>query len=120
MNHKSKEFRTLKATWYKKLAASGFHDAEQPDENLKLWASYFSIRYKGGRFEAKQQYFILASQFLHDYAFESEHDRVIWEMHAAGFSTQEISKSLGPDGKNSSKSYVSATIRRIRKEMISK
>lgn len=89
------EFKRLKSEWDQKLKDSGFEDAEQPDERLKLWSSqFFRVRQNPVLDNAKEEYYRLAGHFLHDYPFQSELDRAVWSQHAEGVSTRDIADKL--------------------------
>lgn len=110
------EFKKLQAAWDKKLARSGFQDAEQRDGNLTRWHSYdFCHRYAADKFRAIQEYYEGAGRFLHDYSFKSELDRNIWELHSEGHGIREIVIRLR--SKKVSKWKVHQTIKQLAKEM---
>lgn len=90
---RSKDFKKLKAQWDKKLAASGFEDAEYANGVLKLFhVEYFSDprRHSDELIKGKQNYFRLAGQFLYSHEFETTTDKLIWQLHADGQSVREI------------------------------
>lgn len=94
--YNTKEFLELNAKWSKKLEKSGFEDIEYPNGTLKLWTSYFfKTRYKENVYEAKEEYYRLANQFLHDYKFKTALDKKIWKYHASGMSQRLIDKKIG-------------------------
>lgn len=87
----NKEYQKLKKLWYKKLAKSGFRDVEQDEDNLKLWSSRFArVPVLLGR----QDYYIMATNFLTDYEFQSKIDEAIWAYHTEGISYRNIAKLL--------------------------
>ena len=91
MNPNSKEYKKLQATWYKKLAKSGFEDAEQLDGNLKEWHSYryvLDVHPGVASQDSRAEYYRLAGHFLHSHAFENLHERQIWELHCEGKSVK--------------------------------
>ena len=119
MDKNSKEFKELKAKWYKKLEEKGFNDIEQDEEHLKAWHShYFRERYSPSRFEAKQEYYRAASKFFHDYKFENPTDKSIWRLHVEGLSSRDIAAYRQ---KNCVRPWsfpaVAAIIKRLSKEM---
>lgn len=94
----SSEYKKIRAVWYSKLKAEGFDDIEQDEDNLKVWSSDKFGRNKGmiqnGGFEAKAEYFRLATMFCAEYEFETELDRIIWTYHAEGLNNADITKLL--------------------------
>jgi nucleoside-specific outer membrane channel protein Tsx len=87
----SKEFLKLQAQWYKKAAKSEYLDIEQDEDNLKIWDGHrIKAKYTPETFQAKQEYYIMAGQFLYNHEFKSTLDRKIWEMHAEGLTAPEI------------------------------
>ncbi len=93
---KPKDFKSLQEKWYKKLEKSGFKDAEDSQENLHTWSYIFSRNCDKHKelMLAKQTYYRMATNFLNDYNFESNLDKVIWEYHANGISVRDIAKLL--------------------------
>ena len=91
---KTKEFKTLKNSWYSKLKKSGFNDIEQDENLLKVWDNkHFLVRY-GDSFKAKEEYFRIAGQFLYEYEFENKLEKHIWTKHIEGLSVHDIAKFL--------------------------
>lgn len=99
--YQTSEFKKLNAKWSKKLEKSGFEDIEQPadfksgapDGNLKKWsASFFSnpSRFDAAKYEAKEEYYRLAGQFLHEHRFSHRDEKALWEMHSEGLSIDSI------------------------------
>ncbi len=115
----SPEFRRLQARWYEKLAASGFEDIEEPNdpqEKLKRWDSFwFATRRSVERNEAQAHYFLQATHALHNYRFERQLDKDVWQRHCDGAFPREIAAELG-----CSKSLVHNIITRIRKDIFGK
>jgi hypothetical protein len=88
-------FKKLQAAWYKKLAKEDFPEAEQPDGNLKEWTSTLAkARYRPVYWEAKEEYYRLAGQFLYEHPFKSKLEECIWELHAEGISVTNITSIL--------------------------
>jgi hypothetical protein len=117
----SPEFKELQDLWYKKLADSGFEDIEQPDGNLKFWAShYFRVKYNATKEEGKQEYYRLAGQFLYDHKFKNKLERRIWELHSIGTPAPLIQEKLMGTRrkKHIGMTRIHNTIRRLAKEMI--
>jgi hypothetical protein len=98
MDRNSKEFKELKAKWDKKLEKSGLENIEQEDGNLKNWSSrVFSSSRSGINVEDRieyyksvEGYYRTAGQFLHEYKFKSNKEKLIWELHCEGLSVREI------------------------------
>jgi hypothetical protein len=89
------DFEKLRETWYKKLKESGFEDAENDDYNLKIWSSRFSIRHADASlWQAKEEYYRYAEQFLNEHKFTNSLDKNIWMYHANGVSVRDISDIL--------------------------
>lgn len=98
----SREFKKLNKKWQKKLKDSGFNDLEEMGTNgtirLKSWANSIFARSKhhnSTQREATTEYYRLAGLFLHDYEFEDEEDKLIWELHSQGLSRHSIEKRCG-------------------------
>lgn len=122
-----KNLKTLTKTWYKKLKDSGFNDIEQENGLLKDYSNRFyrsqfkedsgdslenKIQSKTLINEAKEEYYRLAGQFLHEHNFNSLVDRHIWKSHSEGLSSRAISKNLRIiTGKTYNKDNVSAIIK---------
>ena len=86
---KTKEFITLQKEWYARLKEDGFIDTEyfnkktmEPFDYQVREGSKFKVSPE--EFEQKRHYYILASQFLHEYDFATELDKEIWRLHAEG------------------------------------
>lgn len=95
MRFDSPEFKKLQKIWNKKLTDSGFQDAEQPDGMLKEWSTRFRTHHADpSLYEAKEEYFRRAGQFLHSHAFEDKDSKRVWSMHAQGVSNRDIAKKL--------------------------
>lgn len=89
-------FRKLQRRWYQKANKPGvYEDIEQPDGNLKEWTSTLAkARYRPIYWEAKEEYYRLAGQFLYEHTFESKLERQIWELHSEGISITNITNIL--------------------------
>ncbi len=90
--------KALRDKWYRKLAKSGFVDAEDvnsPNEMLKRWhGSYFRDHMTPQEFKAKEAYFQNATWFLTVHKFISKDERKIWKLHAEGQNVVEIAKTM--------------------------
>lgn len=96
MNPQDKDFKKLKETWYKKLEKSGFEDLENDDGQLLNHVSSIPtrVRFNIDEFKAKEDYYRLAGQFLHDYTGFTSQTKKIWEMHQSGVSIRNIAKKI--------------------------
>lgn len=131
----SSKFNQLQAKWYKKLEKEGFKDIEQDENKLKRWDSHYFIaqytssgekktgtshtEFDTSRFTAKQEYYRLAGEFLHNYHFDSEVDRKIWELYAEGQTAMQIYETLKTSKKTKVyRDMVYKTIKRLSKIMV--
>lgn len=108
-----KQLQTLQKKWYRKLAKTGFVDAEANPETdnpyLKRWDSkwFADLRPspasgtmhlqeresdKNQYFFTKQEYFYKAQHFLTSHEFDNKLEKRIWELHVAGNSLSETSR----------------------------
>lgn len=95
MSYNSKEFKKLQAEWYKKLEDSGFEDIEPHENTLKSWSLEIGRKLNQERplvMQAKLDYYGMARSFLHDYHFNTETDKEIWERHSEGTGVFAIAK----------------------------
>lgn len=116
-----KQFDKLKAKWYKKLEKSGFVDIEQDEDHLKQWYSTrFKVVYDPVLFKAKEDYYRLARQFLHEHPFKSKYERLVWEYHSEGVGRREINNILKSKRFKTYTMKVQKTIEDLTKEMITK
>jgi hypothetical protein len=108
----AKTLKQLTKIWYKKLKDEGFKDIEQDELYLKRWSNEFvrpdanvknrsdynvrptTVRNKKNEFQDKQDYYYYATQFLNEYPFANNKERIIWEYHVNGISMRAISKLL--------------------------
>ena len=119
---KKDDFKKLKDKWYKKLKDSGFEDVEQDEERLKSWSSVFFIRHTVDEWQAKATYYQMATNFLEEYKFENEIERVIWSYHAHGMGVREIADTLRKAKIKSigaKKSNIWLVIKKLKKSMYS-
>lgn len=87
----------LKKEWYCFLKKTGFEDLEvgirllRPAEQLNLRIDFQSqVTY-----HAKRDYYQWAQECLTTCSFDSMVDRLIWQHHAEGYTTREISPIVG-------------------------
>lgn len=117
------ELSKLQDVWYAKLEKAGFDDIEQRDGNLKQWAcSAFGSRHSNKHlFNSKSKYYELAGQFLHENQFETEREKIIWELHSEGVGMTGIAQEIKRRRyKVKSRSSVHAIIQKLAKEMLTK
>lgn len=129
--------KKLQAQWYKRLAKEGFEDIEQDEDNLKRWDSMYFIsrhtnfkgRGAGGakdakfsaiQFESRQEYYQLAGAFLHEHEFETDKERLIWELHASGENLIDIYRTLKKMNKKVYLEGIDKTIKRLSEAMVKK
>ncbi len=125
MNPNSKEFKALQAEWDKKLADSGFEDAEK-DGYLKVWSRHIFGQQTDGSYyheklpyyKAKEKYFEMAVHFLNDHTFKDILDKFIWERHSEGGSMMEIVAELKTKDIHYSKSGIHKIVARLAKLML--
>lgn len=86
---KNEQYKKLEEYWYKKLEKDGFNDVESSEDHLKMWTSTM-LKKSTPTWRAKEHYYYMATQFLNDYKFESNRERIIWEYHANGISVRDI------------------------------
>lgn len=96
----SKDFRKLQAHWYARLKEDGFEDLEyfHPDGEAAdtLLDKHKIVRADRAPevMEHTAEFYRLCGLFLHDYAFESELDRNIWELFTEGTTYRAIASRL--------------------------
>lgn len=112
------EYEKLRAIWYKKLDKAGFKDIERDEDNLKSWTAT-KVNRSLHSWESKEAYYQMATNFLSDYTFASNTEKLIWEYHAEGISTRDIAKLLKNKVKTMvvSRTTMWATVRRLEKIM---
>lgn len=122
MSNKPKTLDELKAKWYKRLQKDGFKDIEKPDGSLKMDAHYNTMyNYRNPIiYDAKERYYQLASQFLHDHKFSSRLEKFIWEQHCEGVGIVNIVKEIKRKGLSTYKREVHETLQRLTKQMLSR
>jgi IS30 family transposase len=88
--NKDKQLKRQQKIWYAKLKKEGFKDIEYADGSLKGHAKKRSFVQQ----QATQEYYYLCYHFLHEYKFDSELERIIWEYHTNGLSARDIAVTL--------------------------
>lgn len=109
----------LRREWYKKLARSGFKDAEKMRrdgemELVEFHTHYISARYSVEAYLAKVSYFQMAGAFLWGHKWKSKREKNLWALHVDGVSNRKIAQKIGK-----SPSFVDQLIRRLSKLMLS-
>lgn len=92
--------RELRSEWYQYLEKTGFTDIESLsgqviDHKTQIDLAYRKDFHTQAQFEAKQNYYQWARGKLNDGRFNSERDKLIWEYHADGVSSRQISPRIG-------------------------
>lgn len=118
MPRQAKTLKELQDVWYAKLASKGFKDIEQPDQNLKVWSSHYSLQYDPDTYHAKARYYELAGQFLYDYKFKNKRQKLIWKMHSEGAFIVDIVTAITKLTGKGSKDGVVSVINTLAKEML--
>jgi hypothetical protein len=115
------DYEQLRNKWYKKLANEGFVDIEKNEEALK---DYTEGRKQSRNtalvnWEANAQYYQMAANFLHEYAFETSFDKTIWMYHSEGLANIAVSALLKKLYRNeyTGRGTVSRVILKLRKSM---
>lgn len=93
-HRKPENYPKLREVWYKKLAQSGFQDAEEDDFHLKQYSNRFAQPTAIRNWHAKSEYYSMAGQFLHTHKFASNLEKTIWEYHVNGIGVRDIAKLL--------------------------
>lgn len=118
MNHKDEYFLELQKQWYKKLKDTGFEDIEQDEEKLKNRTALQNLsKYEPITAAAKEEYYRLAGQFLYEYEFSNDRERVIWELHSDGNSIEKIVLNMNVRGYKVYKRLVHETLQRLAEEL---
>jgi hypothetical protein len=96
MNKRKKtNFEKLQDKWYKKLEKTGFKDIEYADMSVKSARVSRSLNWSDPTLrQSVLEYYLMAYNFLIDYKFESEVDKIIWEYYAEGLSIRDIVQIL--------------------------
>ncbi len=92
---KPRTYEEERKIWYKKLSKS-FQDIEKDEFNFKTGLN--SSRFKNSNtlrdYHAKSEYYSMAGQFLNNFKFSSNLERIIWEYHSNAVSCRNIAKIL--------------------------
>lgn len=87
---KKTDFEKLKDLWYEKLRKTGWKDIEQDEDNLKRWETSSNKHRRPGLWESTEAYYQMATNFLNDYTFSDNVEKIIWEYHSEGISIRDI------------------------------
>lgn len=121
MKHRRQKnsYEKLRDEWYKKAADTGFKDIEDVNnDTLKTWSTKLFQNHHGESWEAKRAYYQMAENFLEDYKFDTELEKVVWTYHASGISYRDIAKILAKAGnKIKSKSPIYYIIKKLKNSM---
>ena len=115
----TKDYKTLKKEWYKKLKDSGFTDIEYEGGHIKA-PVFRSSRAKTltlAKIEAIQAYYLMATHFLNDHNFATETDRIVWLYHSEGLSIRKIYDTLKKANQKVGNNRIRDIIKRLRTEM---
>jgi hypothetical protein len=96
---KSKELIKQQKIWYKKLKEDGFKDIEVFNSEMEPYpltkgdvhAFACGVENKVNT-EETEEFFRLAGHFLHEYSFETQEDKDMWEHFCNGLSYRKILK----------------------------
>lgn len=97
--YQSARFREINREWQKKLKESGFSDIEYTFPNgdtsglTKPAIGVCGPQPSLQKYNARIEYYTMASKFLHDFKFSTRLDFKIWELHSDGFSYRKIVKT---------------------------
>lgn len=125
-----KNFKKLQDKWYSKLKKSGFTDLEDSKQRIKrdpVTYTFNSSAYIDKNVgydqiklhqESKEEYFRQAGQFYHDYAFESDLDKLVWQYHSEGYTMGEVASILKARKIKTSRTPVNYIVLRLAKIML--
>jgi hypothetical protein len=117
--YSSKEFQKLQAKWYKKIADAGHEEIEQPDGNLKVWASsFFVVHHDPVIYAAKEEYYRLAGQFLHDFVFANNIEKQIWAWHSEAVGVDDMHGRLKKKGITVGRNRIHSIVTRLARIML--
>lgn len=92
--NKTKKFKDLQEKWRKKLKKSGFNDIEDENENIDRGSWDFRTKKVLDSYQTKKDYYYRATQFLNEYNFDTQLDKIIWEYHVEAIGVRGIAKIL--------------------------
>jgi hypothetical protein len=94
------KIRALQAKWERILEKEGLGDIEKcgrlrvyHDHRLRSTVEGELI-FHPDKNAAKEAYYQLAGEFLHEHTFESAQERKIWELHSQGMPVREIARKI--------------------------
>lgn len=95
MSKSRNDYEKLRDKWYAKLKKEGFEDIEVNEAELKEYsASTLRRKRDFNNWQDKAAYYSMATNFLNDYRFASELEKVMWEYHSNAISIRDIVKLL--------------------------
>jgi hypothetical protein len=121
--YQTPEFLALKEKWDRILKDDGFVDIEALDGGVEKAPLHKRSGFNSASaswHKSKADYFIYATYFLNEYAFETELERTVWEYHTNGISARNIAKLLKDVGMKTSRMTVWRTINYLRTRMKAK
>jgi hypothetical protein len=90
-----RDLASLQREWYRRLKDAGFEDIEYQSSNmLKGQSIQDSRRINPHEIAAVEEYYRLASQFLHDHEWNDNTEKLIWALYAEGIPYRAIAKEL--------------------------
>lgn len=115
-------YEKLRDEWYEKLKKEGFVDIEAYSTSGSNGPKGPSSNFNRPRMrlsrEDKIAYTEMATTFLHEFAFQEELHKVIWEYHVNGLYAIDIVKTLHKVNIVLCKSEVQDLVRLLRKTMM--
>lgn len=126
MPQPAKSLEEVQKEWYAKLKKEGFEDIEDANNNLVQYTSSMFLRGRRNNMsfveimnsiESKQDYYRLASEFLHKHNFKRYVDWFIWSQHCEGVSYRDISKKLAKEGIKLTRNPIGDIVKKLREEM---
>lgn len=112
---RQQQFKALQLEWYKRLEESEFKDAEKiigEELELKQAAAYLFKGEDEPTWKAREAYFHLMSQQIHEAEFRCEIDEIIMTWHVAGQRIKSICEELDRKGMHRCRHTVRFTIRK--------
>lgn len=111
----------LQREWDIRLKESGFQDIESKKGTLTRGAPRITDK-SPLQIQVIDSYYSMASYFFNEHNFDSELEKTIWNYHAEGLNSREISIVLRSAGIKEGSHYVTIwkIIKRLEKEMKAK
>lgn len=114
--NEDKDFKIIQKEWYEKLKNEGFNDIEDtshPHSPLKCWHSLRWKKLSPDKIERVRHYYDKAQALLHIYKFQTELERLIWELHSQGHSKYQIEKQISHIPKSPKRESIAIIIKTI-------